>query len=307
MKGEKRNLAASVAARLLNQKRQTGGDYQTIVESFCYERFLYRLGQSDLRERYVLKGAMLLRLWADQPYRSTRDLDVLRLGDGSFVSIRADVATICRTEVEPDGVEFDAGSIEVAAIRAEEEFAGARVTLGAKCHTARLDLQVDMGIGDPVWPAPKPTAYPTLLDMPRPSILAYPPEAVIAEKLEAIVVLGDRNSRIRDYFDLDYLARHFTFDRQTLAESIRRTFARRSTPIPSEGPIGLTSAYWDNPSRPPQIKAFARRPTSPSARTQGRKSSPRFGCCCCPFFRISMRGLRRGGPGRPEGLGSERA
>jgi hypothetical protein len=107
VKGEKRDLGASVAARLLNQKRQTGGDYQTIVESFCYERFLYRLGQSDLRERYVLKGAMLLRLWADQPYRSTRDLDMLRVGDGSFASIREDVSAICRMKVEPDGVEFD--------------------------------------------------------------------------------------------------------------------------------------------------------------------------------------------------------
>lgn len=259
MKGEKRNLAASVAARLLNQTRRTGGDYQNLVESFCYERFLYRLGVSELRERYVLKGAMLLRLWADQPYRSTRDLDMLRRGDGSFGPIRADVATICRMEVEPDGVEFNAGSIEVAAIRAEEEYAGARVTFRAKCHTARLDLQVDMGVGDSVWPAPKPTTYPTLLDMPRPSILAYPPEAVIAEKLEAIIVLGDRNGRIKDYFDLDYLARHFTFDREILVEAIRRTFARRSTPIPSEEPIGLTSAYWENPSRPPQIKAFARR------------------------------------------------
>ncbi len=259
MKDEKRNLGASVAARLLNQNRKTGGDYQTLLEAFCYERFLYRLGASEARERFVLKGAMLLRLWSDQPYRATRDLDLLRKGDGSFEAIRADVKSICEKKVDADGVEFDPESIEVQAIRVEDEYGGARVNLNAVCDTARLRLQIDMGVGDSIWPLPRPIAYPTLLDMPAPSIFAYPPEAVVAEKLEAIVVLGDRNSRIKDYFDLQYLAGRFAFDRTTLAEAIRRTFARRATPVPTEAPIGLTRGYWENPSRPPQIRAFARR------------------------------------------------
>jgi hypothetical protein len=90
-------------------------------------------------------------------------------------------------------------------------------------------------------------------------VLAYPREAVIAEKLEAMIVLGDRNSRIKDFFDLHYLASRFEFDRATLAEAVRRTFERRRTPIPREAPIGLTPLYWENPSRPAQIRAFARR------------------------------------------------
>lgn len=90
-------------------------------------------------------------------------------------------------------------------------------------------------------------------------MLAYPPEAVVAEKLEAMVVLGDRNSRIKDFFDLHHLASRFEFDRATLSEAVRRTFERRHTPIPAETPIGLTPAYWDNPSRPAQVRAFARR------------------------------------------------
>ncbi len=72
----KADLAASVAARLLNRARQTGDDYQTLLTSYCLERFLYRLGVSDLRDRFVLKGAMLLRLWSERPYRATRDLEV---------------------------------------------------------------------------------------------------------------------------------------------------------------------------------------------------------------------------------------
>jgi hypothetical protein len=116
-----------------------------------------------------------------------------------------------------------------------------------------------MGLGDAVWPAPQACTYPTLLDFPAPELLAYPREAVVAEKLEAIVVLGDRNSRIKDFFDLHHLAHRFEFDRATLFEVVRRTFERRHTPIPAEDPIGLTSLYWENPSRPAQVRAFARR------------------------------------------------
>lgn len=259
MKDEKRNLAASVAARLLNRSKQAGVDYETLLTSFCLERLLYRLGLSSVRDRFVLKGAMLLRLWSDQPYRATKDLDLLRGGDGAFEAIRADIETICSTEVEPDAVVFEPRSIRIEAIRAEDEYAGTRATLRARCGTARLTLQIDMGLGDSVWPAPQPCTYPRLLEFSPPTILAYPPEAVVAEKLEAIVVLGDRNSRIKDFFDLHHLASRFEFDRATLTEAIRRTFDRRRTPIPAEEPIGLTPDYWENPSRPAQIIAFARR------------------------------------------------
>lgn len=259
MTTDKRNLPASVAARLLNRAKQTGDDYQTLLTSFCFERFLYRLGQSEVRGRFVLKGAMLLRLWSDQPYRATRDLDLLRKGDGSFEAIRADIRTICGTPVEPDAVSFDADAIQVEAIRAEDEYAGTRATLPARCGTARLSLQIDMGLGDSVWPAPRSCAYPALLDFPPPEVLAYPREAVVAEKLEALVVLGDRNSRIKDFFDMHHLASRFEFDREILAEAVRRTLARRKTPVPVEPPIGLTPAYWENPSRPAQVRAFARR------------------------------------------------
>ncbi len=259
MKKEKRNLTASVAARLLNRAKETGDNYQTLLTSFCFERFLYRLGVSDARDRFVLKGAMLLRVWSQQPYRATRDLDLLRKGDGSTDAIRTDVTAICSAEVEPDGVGFDPGALRIEAIRAEDEYAGTRVTLPARCGTAQLTLQIDMGVGDSVWPPPQRCAYPALLEFPPPTVLAYPPEAVIAEKLEAIIVLGDRNSRIRDFFDLQYLAGGFEFERATLAEAVRRTFARRGTPVPVEDPIGLTAAYWENVSRGPQVGAFARR------------------------------------------------
>jgi hypothetical protein len=236
------NLAASVAARLLNRAHATGDDYQTLLTSYCFERLLYRLGESAVRDRFVLKGAMLLRR-----------------GDGSPEAIRADLQSVVTAPVEPDAVVFDSAGIRFEAIRAEDEYAGTRATLPARCGTARLALQIDMGFGDSVWPAPRLCVCPPLLDLPAPEVLAYPREAVVAEKLEALVVLGDRNSRIKDFFDLHHLASRFEFDRATVAEAVRRTFARRRTPIPVDEPIGLTLAFWENPSRPAQVRAFARR------------------------------------------------
>jgi predicted nucleotidyltransferase component of viral defense system len=255
----KTNLAASVAARLLNLAKQTGDDYQTLLTSYCLERFLYRLSVSDRRDRFVLKGAMLLRLWSERPYRATLDLDLLRRGDGAFDAVREDLRAIVATPVPQDAVDFDSERMRIEAIRAEDEYAGTRATLPARCGNARLMLQIDMGLADAVWPAPTTCAYPTLLDFPAPELLAYPREAVVAEKLEAMVVLGDRNSRIKDFFDLHHLAGRFEFDRVTLAEAIRRTFEQRRTPVPEQQPVALTREYWENPSRPAQVRAFARR------------------------------------------------
>ena len=256
---ERTNLGASVSTRLLNQARQSGADYQTLLTSYCLERFLYRLGASDLRDRFVLKGAMLLRLWADQPYRATRDLDLLRRGDSEFEAVRADLRAILAAPVPPDAVSFDADKIQVEAIRAEDEYAGIRAMLPAQLGTARLVLQIDMGVGDAVSPAPALCAFPTLLDFPAPRILAYPKEAVIAEKFEAMVVLGERNSRIKDFFDIYYLAGHFDFDREILGQALRQTFARRGTPVPTDVPIALTAEYWENATRAAQSRAFSRR------------------------------------------------
>jgi hypothetical protein len=256
---EKADLAASVAARLLKRAKASGDEHQSLLTNYCLERFLYRLGASDRRDRFVLKGAMLLRLWSDQPYRATGDLDLLRRGDGTPDAIRDDLRAIAAMPVPPDGVTFDGDRIRLEPIRAEDEYAGTRATLPARSGKARLTLQIDMGLGDAVWPAPQACTYPTLLDFPAPQVLAYPREAVVAEKLEAMVVLGDRNSRIKDFFDLHHLASHFEFDRATLVEAVRRTFDRRRTPIPAEDPIGLTPLYWQNPSRPAQVRAFARR------------------------------------------------
>lgn len=255
----KKDVAASVQSRLLARARERGEDYQVLFAAYVHERFLHRLGVSSVRERFVLKGATLLRLWSANPYRATRDLDLLRKGDGSIAAIRIDLETICAQPVEPDGVSFDANSLAFDPIRAEDEYAGTRATLIAHSGPSRHTLQIDMGLGDVAYPTPVVREFPALLEYAAPRIFAYAPESVVAEKLEAIVVFGDRNSRIKDFFDLQYIADRFEFDLATLSRAVRETFSRRGTPLPTEVPFGLTYAYWRSPERAAHLRAFARR------------------------------------------------
>jgi hypothetical protein len=301
MTGKRTNLAASVLARLLNRAKHTGDDYQTVLTGYCFERFLYRLGLSGVRDRFVLKGAMLLGIWSDRPYRATRDLDLLHLGDNSIAAIHEDLRAACATPAPADAVVFDADHIGIEPIRVEDEYAGTRATLPASCGTARLVLQIDMGVGDSVWPAPGLSTFPVLLDLPAPEVLTYPREAVVAEKFEAMVALGDRNSRIKDFFDLHYLASRFEFDRATLTEAVRRTFARRGTPIPTDEPIGLTPSYWKNPSRPAQVRAFAKRAGLAVPAEAGEGFVPVLGSFLLPVLADLRRSTPREGVWHPGG------
>lgn len=260
MKRKVRNIAASKRERLANRARSRGDPFDLIVRRFFFERFLYRLSISALSDRFVLKGAMLLQLWADQPYRATVDLDLLRRGAADESALLDDVRTILEQRVDPDdGVAFHSDSISVEPIAGEDEYASRRVRFVAKLGSVRHHLQVDVGSGDAVWPAPKYISYPVLLDDGSPRVLAYSPETVIAEKAEAMVTLGIRNSRMKDFFDLHYLASHFAFDGSSLAEALKRTFQRRETSFPAQTPIALTAEFWDDASRATQLKAFARR------------------------------------------------
>ncbi len=288
-------------ARLLTRAKSRGDDYQLLVTAYAFERLLYRLGQSPMRDRFVLKGAMLLRLWSEQPYRATRDLDLLRRGDASFDAIRSDVQVLLATPVPDDGITFDAADLVLEPIRVDDQFVGARMIVPARCGKARLSLHVDVGVGDAVWPEPEVRRYPALLDAPAPEVFAYERETVVAEKLEALVVLGDRNSRIKDFFDLQMLATTFAFDRRTLGESVRRTFSQRQTPIPEVAPIGLTLAYWENPSRPTQVRAFARRAGLAATTETGRAFTAVLSAFLQPVLDDLAVGAPRAGTWSPGG------
>lgn len=282
-----KDRAASVRARLLTLARQRGEDFQITLRNYLFERFLYRLSLSVLKERFVLKGAMLLRLWADQPYRATADLDLLSRGSNDPTSVARDIATVCTISASEEVVSFDPTSITVEPIRADEEYSGVRTTFEARLGTIRDRLQVDVGFGDALWPHAEEIAYPVILGDVVPVLRAYRPETVIAEKLEAIISLGIRNSRIKDFFDIDYLARTERFDRETLIEAIQRTFQRRSTPIPTNPPVGLTLEFWTQPGRAAQVRAFARRARLPVTSEEALDLGLRVAAFALPLLRAA--------------------
>jgi hypothetical protein len=253
------NVAASVRARLLELSKRRGTEFQLVLSEFAIERLLYRLGRSTEADKFVLKGATLFRLWSDDSQRATWDVDLLSRRTISVAEMLAVVAKLCQVPGEDDGIGFDADSIHGEPIAEDARYPGIRVQLEAKLAEARIPLQLDVGIGDVVLPPPKVTDYPTLLDHAAPRILVYPQEAVVAEKLEAIVSLGVTNSRMKDFYDLRQIAASSSFDGPTLADSIRATFHHRGTPLPGPDLLVLRPGFLSAPERQSQWRAFLRR------------------------------------------------
>ncbi len=258
-------LPVSIQVRLARHARELGMDPNLMLTRFAAERFLYRLSRSPFAERFVLKGALLMLVWLGESVRPTRDADLLGFGEITEPSLAQMLADVCVLEVEPDGIEFLPSSIHVSTIRAEDAYGGLRATLEARLGKARLRVQLDVGIGDAVSPDPEWLEYPALLDFPRPRLRAYRPETAIAEKLHAMVVLGEANSRMRDFFDIHALAQHERFEGDVLARALRATFERRRTPIPEALPLALTPAFAASREKQVQWQGFLRRSSALAA------------------------------------------
>jgi len=242
------NFAASVRQRLLNLRDKTGEDFNALPTQFAIERFLYRLSQSPLADRFVLKGAMLFRVWSGSLHRPTKDVDFLGSGEATTTAVAAMIRQIITTVVEDDGILFDADSVQVEEIRENQEYGGIRVTFTATLEKAVIPLQADIGFGDAITPAAEDRVYPVLMDMAAPRLLMYPVETVIAEKLEAVVKLGMINSRMKDFYDLLVIFRQYPYDDRLLIRAVAKTFARRGTPLPREIPPGLSDEFGSDPT-----------------------------------------------------------
>jgi hypothetical protein len=248
-----------VQARLRNVARQRGEDVQVLLLQFVLERLLHRLAVSPHRRDFVLKGAMLFTAWTRIAHRATRDLDLHGTGAPDLPRLAAIFRTICTVEVEPDGVAFDADSVVSSRIREDQLYEAVRVLLNASVGTARVGVQVDIGFGDVIHPAPVEMAFPTLLDQRAPSLLTYPRETVVAEKFHAMVSLGLLNSRMKDFYDLSVLAGQFPFAGSLLGEAIAATFARRQTVLPDVEPVALRAEFAAAKHKQVQWTAFVRR------------------------------------------------
>jgi hypothetical protein len=201
------------------------------------------LSQSEHRNRFILKGAMLFVTWVEAPFRPTRDLDLLGYGENSPEAIGDTFRAICSQPVDDDGVAFDVDGLEAAPIREDIEYGGVRIRTQATIDGARIPIQVDVGFGDVITPGPIEIDYPALLDAPTARVRAYPIETVVAEKFHAIATRGITNSRLKDYYDLWLIAETFELERAPLATAVRQTFARRETVLPQEKPTAFSEAY----------------------------------------------------------------
>ena len=253
------NLPASVHQRLLNLDPARTHDFTPVLRRYAFERWLYRLGKSDHAESFVVKGAMLFVLWTRDFPRTTMDLDLLGIGNLTEAGLRQVFSKIGGMKVEPDGLTFDADTMVIELIRDEAEYHGLRAKFLARLGNIRIPLQIDIGIGDSVWPDPEYILYPTLLDMPAPRIRAYRKETTIAEKLDAMLELGMLNSRMKDFYDIAVLAGLFSFNGAELRKALQVSLRRRVLPSLSELPVAFTDEFAQDKDKNIQWNAFLRR------------------------------------------------
>src|SRR5262249_4978122 len=150
---------------------------------------------------------------------------------------------ICEVTVEEDGVVFDPESVKGERIKEDQDYEGVRIKCLARLASARVSLQIDVGFGDAVIPRATQVEFPTILEYPAQLLKAYPREAVVAEKFQAMVMLDIANSRMKDFFDLWVLAREFSFEGSTLSRAIAATFRRRKTALPPQPPLAVTALF----------------------------------------------------------------
>lgn len=252
-----RNTAASIKARLLNHARTNGHPLNPLLENYAMGRLFWRLSESPYSNDFILKGAQVFAIWANAPHRPTRDADFLCFRPNDIAGLERIFREICDIPSIPeDGLEWD--EISANAIREDNVHGGIRVRITALLGKARIPVQVDVGFGDSIVPGPQESYWIGLLDFPSARLLVYPPETVVAEKLEAAVALGYANSRMKDFYDLYWLSRNVEFDASVLRQAIEATFKQRNTAIPSEPPPALTAQFSSRSEKKVQWTGFIR-------------------------------------------------
>lgn len=219
-----KNISASVKTRLLNLARNTNRRFDELLQYYGIERFLYRLSISKYKNIFIIKGALLLKVWEIADARATRDIDTLARTYNSLENIIKIIKEICEISSSiNDGIDFISSSVKGEKMQLQKEYEGIRIQFEAYMESTRIPMQIDIGFGDIVTPDAKDSQYPTLLDFPRPKIKIYPQETLLAEKILTMIEKGDANSRIKDFYDVLLLFRQKQFSYDILKLAIKRT------------------------------------------------------------------------------------
>ena len=248
--------AIAISRKLLEYSRKYEVNHQMILIRFFHERLLYRVSISDFREQLLLKGGNLLYAIQGNTARPTVDIDF----SGSRISNDAEEIKYIFKQIvvinTNDGIEFDTNSITAIEINEQNQYAGVRVKVMAMLGNIKQNIQIDIGFGDVITPSPVSLHYPILLEeFQAPIILAYTIETVIAEKLHAIILLAQLNSRMKDFYDINSLLLTQEINYSIQKEAIMQTFSNRNTNVNFET-IVFTPEFYDDDNRNKMWNAF---------------------------------------------------
>jgi predicted nucleotidyltransferase component of viral defense system len=252
------DIAASVHQRLLNHSRSEGRRFNEVLQRYALERWLYRLSVSSHADRLILKGGLLLSMWDLPVQRPTKDIDLLASTTNDLDAVRDMIREICMVEVEPDGLVFHKSTVSSERIAEDAVYEGVRSTFSGSLGNARLAMQIDLGFSDVVTPGPISMTFPTILELPAPVLRAYNRETTLAEKFEAMIKLGELNSRMKDFFDIWSLATSQTFDGDMLSEAIALTFRRRGTVMDANA-VCFEDTFGNSETKQTQWRGFLKR------------------------------------------------
>ncbi len=221
------DTAASVLARLKNKSKESGRSYQLCLQLFCQEEFLRRLEKSDYSDNFVLKGGLFIYSLTEFDSRVTVDIDfLLKSLPNTSEQLRAILERIISVDTGNEFITFEITS--VLPISVAKKYAGISASLVAHIKNTRTPFSIDFGVGDVIVPKQEKRKIPTQLnDFSSPMINTYSLETTIAEKIDAILSLMEFSSRMKDYYDIYYLANKFDFDGKILVDALKRTFANR--------------------------------------------------------------------------------
>lgn len=252
------DIATSVLARIKNKAKDSGRSYQLCLQLFCQEEFLRRLEKSKYAENLVLKGGLFIYSLTDFDSRVTVDVDfLLKKIPNTPEQLTTVIEEIANTPTGNDFITFEIKSI--APIARAKKYAGIGVSVVAHIKNTRTPFSIDFGVGDVIVPKQEKRKIPTQLDdFDAPSINTYSLESTIAEKIDAILSLMEFSSRMKDYYDIYYLANKFDFDGVTLTEALKKTFENRLHIFTAEQ-FDQVMAFDNDDAMQKKWKAFVRK------------------------------------------------
>ena len=250
--------AASVLTKLKNKAKESGRSYQLCLQLFCQEEFLRRLENSRYANNFVLKGGLFIYTLTEFESRVTMDIDfLLQRLPNTPQQLKTVIEEIILTDTGNDYISFEVRNIQPIAVT--KKYAGITASLLAKIKNTKTPINIDFGVGDVIIPRQEKRAIPTqLAEFEKPVVNTYSLETTIAEKIDAILDLMEYSSRMKDYYDIYYLSKHFEFDSEILSEAMRKTFANRNHSFSKEQ-FDQVMQFGTNPEMKKKWHFFARK------------------------------------------------